>query len=159
MGPMAAAGPNGPVQGRVDWQQALEEGFHTRHARRLQSHGGRRQRQEVQMPMTVGPSGPAQRPMAAAGPNAPRQEQVDWNQVLVEGFQGRHARQLRNFDGRHQQQNVDMPMHAGPVPDQNLIIGRQERYAEEERQHAAHLHNMQLRNDAQRLLDHDREVL
>ena len=41
MGPMAAAGPNAPVQGRVDWQQTFEQGFQARQAQQMQNRGGR----------------------------------------------------------------------------------------------------------------------
>jgi hypothetical protein len=34
-------------------------------------------------------------------------------------------------------------------------MGQQEKYAEEERQHAAHLHDIQLLIDAQRQINHD----
>ena len=32
VGPMAAAGPFAPVQGRVNWQEHLQQGFQARHA-------------------------------------------------------------------------------------------------------------------------------
>ena len=51
-----------------------------------------------------------------AGPYAPFQGRVDWQQRLEQGFQARYHQQLQN---------------------QNL--GQQERYAEEERLHAVHL--------------------
>ena len=37
--PMTAAGSFAPVQERIDWQQRLQEGYHSRQAQRLQNRG------------------------------------------------------------------------------------------------------------------------
>jgi hypothetical protein len=112
---MAAAGPYGPVQQRVNWQESLEQGFQSRHAQRLQNRGGRRQRHNEGTSM-------------AAGPSAPIEGRV-------------------NYQGRLEQGRGIVTPHQ--------FMGQQERYADEERQHAAHLHDIQL----QRQRDHDPEVL
>ena len=53
-------------------------------------------------------------PMAAAGPYAPVQQRVNWQQSLEQGFQSRHAQRLQNRGGRHQRRNEGTLMAAGP---------------------------------------------
>src|SRR6202042_3658110 len=50
------------------------------------------------------------------------------------------------------------PNHGVFIPPQQFM-GQQERYAEEERQHAAHLCDIRLQNDAQRQINYNQEVL
>jgi hypothetical protein len=76
----------------------------------------------------------------AAGPSAPMEGRVNWQERLEYGFQQRRG-------GPLQDQNN--------APPQQFIMGRRETYAEEERRHAAHQHNLRLQNDAQRQIDHD----
>jgi hypothetical protein len=52
--------------------------------------------------------------MAAAGPYAPVQQRVNWQETLNQGFQARQAQQLQNRDGRCQRVNEGTPMVAGP---------------------------------------------
>jgi hypothetical protein len=112
VGPMAAAGPFAPVQGRVNWQESLQQGFQARHAQRLQNHGGQRRGQTEGLPMAAGPS---------------TEGRVDWQARLEQDFQARNNQRLRN--------------HGRPLRDQNpgrfiapqQFIGQQEIYAEEER--------------------------
>ncbi len=80
----------------------------------------------------------------AAGPPAPMEGRVNWQERLEYGFQKRHGGLLEDQNN---------------APPQQFIMGRRETYAEEERQHAAHQHNLRLQNDAQRQIDHDREAL
>ena len=125
----------GPIQGRVNWQERLEQGFQSRHAERLRNRGGQRQGQNEGIPM-------------AAGPSAPAEGRVNWQG----GSHDRNVQQSHNNRG-------------GPLQDQNptagrfitpqQFMGRQERYAEDECQHTANLHNVQL----QRQADHDMEAL
>ena len=112
----------GPV--RVNWQERLEQGFQSRHAQRLQNRGGRHREQSVEMPM-------------AAGPSVPIEGRVNWQERLDQGFQSRHAQRLQNNGRPLQDQNPGGFM----APQQ--FTGRQARYAEEERQHAAHLAELQ----------------
>ena len=113
-------------------------------------------------------------PMAAAGPYAPMQQRVNWQESLEQGFRSRHAQRLQNRGGRRQRHDEGTPTAAGPsapiegrvnnqerleqggrIVTPHQFMGRQERYADEERQHAAHLRDIQLR----RQRDHDQEVL
>src|ERR1700676_1094567 len=50
VGPMAAAGPFAPVQGRVNWQERLEQGFQARQAQRWQNRASRRGEQKEGRP-------------------------------------------------------------------------------------------------------------
>ncbi len=118
----------GPL--RVNWQERLEQEFQSRQAQRQQNRGGRRQGQNEGMPMV-------------AGPSAPVEGRVNWQERLEQGFQTRHAQRSWN----HGDQNNRPP--------QQFIMGRQEMYAEEERQHAAHREAIQ----RQRQMDHDQEAL
>src|SRR6266436_3479754 len=118
----------GPL--RVNWQERLEQEFQSRQAQRQQNRGGRRQGQNEGMPMV-------------AGPSAPVEGRVNWGERLEQGFQTRHAQRSWN----HGDQNNRPP--------QQFIMGRQEMYAEEERQHAAHREAIQ----RQRQMDHDQEAL
>lgn len=122
---MAAAGPFAPAQGRVNWQESLEQGFQARHAQRVQNRGGRHRGQNEGIPV-------------AAGPSAPAQGRVNWHGRLEQDFQARHNQRLQNSGGPLWDQT-----HGGFMAPQRFI-GRQERYAEEERQHTAHLHDIQL---------------
>ena len=148
MGPMAAAGPYAPMQQRVNWLERLEQGFQVRHNQRFQNHNGG-------MPM-------------AAGASAPTERRVNHQERLEQGFQARQAQRLQNRGGRRRRRNEGGDMESGaPLQEQNhgilvppqQFMGQQERYAEEERQHAAHLHDIQLRNEAQRQIDYDQETL
>ena len=107
---MAAAGPYAPVRQRVNWQEALEQGFQARQAQRLQNRGGRRRGQtERVIP-------------AAAGPSAPVEGRVDWQRSLEQDVQVRHNQRLQNHG---QNSGVFIP------PQQ--FMGQPERYAEEDR--------------------------
>ncbi len=112
---------------RVNWQEQLEQGFQARQAQRRQNRGGQRRGQNEGAPM-------------AAGPPAPMEGRVNWQERLEYGFQKRHGGLLEDQNN---------------APPQQFIMGRRETYAEEERQHAAHQHNLRLQNDAQRQIDHD----
>ncbi len=131
MGPMAAAGPHAPIQQRVNWQERLEQGFQARQGQRLQNRGGRRQRQLDRTPMV-------------AGPSAPAEGRVNYQERLEQDFQARHNQRLQNHGGLRREQN-----HRGIMTPQH-VTGRQERYAEEEHQHAAHLRDIQLQRQADR---------
>src|ERR1700691_2397653 len=175
MGPMVAAGPYAPVQQRVNWQESLEQGFQARQAQRLQNRGGRHQRRIESTPMAAGPSAPTdgrvnyqerleqdfrarhnqrlqnhnEGTSMAAGPSAPIEGRVNYQERLEQDFRARHNQRLQNHGGSRQDQTYGGSAMAQP------FMQRQERYAEEERQHAEHLHDIQL----QRQIDHDQEVL
>ena len=128
-GAPAVAGPP-----RVNWQERLEQGFQSRQAQRHQNRGDRHQGQNEGMP-------------AVAGPSVPVEGRVNWGERLEQGLQSRHAQRLRDRGGPLRDQNNRPP--------QQFIMGRQERYAEEELQHAAHQQAIQ----RQRQMDHDQEAL
>jgi hypothetical protein len=113
----AIAGPS-----RVNWQERLEQGFQSRHVQRLQNRGGRRREQNEEMPAVAGPS---------------TEGRVDWQGRLEQDFQARHNQRLRNHGRPLQDQNPGVFI----APQQ--FAGQQERYVEEERQHAAHLAELQ----------------
>ena len=94
---------NAPTQGRIDWQQRFEQGFHSQPALRLQNHGRCHPEPNESLPAAAGPSipvagpsasvagpshipvtGPVSMPIAGpsripmAGPSAPFQGRVDW---------------------------------------------------------------------------------
>ena len=113
-------------------------------------------------------------PQPHFGFGAPAQARVNWQERLEQGFQGRHAQRMQNrgvqrgrrdermapvagpsapvsgwgYQPRHEQ----MVNYGGQQQGHNVgaVMGRQERYAEEERQHAAHLCNIRLQNEAQK---------
>ena len=71
--------------------------------------------------------------MPIAGPSAPIQGRVDWQQRLEQGFQTRHNRRLQNYS------HVLPDQTRGAIIESQQVMGQQERYAEEERLHTAHL--------------------
>src|SRR6266481_2438752 len=107
--------------------------------RQMTSPSVRRQREYDRQPPMPQPYFGAP---AVAGP--PR---VNWQERLEQGFQSRHAQQLRDRGGPLRDQNNRPP--------QQFITGQQERYAEEEIQHTAHLRAIQ----RQRQMDHDQAAL
>ena len=84
----------------------------------------------------------------AAEPSAPTEGRVNYQERPEQNFQARHNQQLQNHGGSHQE---------FVAPQQ--FMGWQERYAEEEQQHVAHLRDVRLQNDARRQINYDREVL
>ena len=126
----------------------------------------------IPQPNLVGPVNMG--PMAAAGPYAPVQQRVNWQESLEQGFQPRHVQWLQNHGGQHQRHNERTPVAARPsapmegrvnyqesveqnrgIVTPHQFMGQQERYIDEEQQYMAHLHDIQL----QRQRDHDQEAL
>ena len=81
-------------------------------------------------------------PMAAAGPYAPVQQRVNWQESLAQGFQARHAQRLQNRGGRRQRQTEGTPMAAGPSAPIEGRVNRQERVEQDFEAR----HNQQLQN-------------
>ena len=154
MGSASAAGPLAPAQGTTDWNQMLLQGFQSRHALRLQNRG--RQRPEPNEGLSVvGPSVPVQGrvdqniPIAGpsapiAGPSRPVQDRVDWNSRFQQGFQARHNQRRQNHGYAPANQ-----IHSGVIEPQD-DMQQQQRYADEERQHTAHLAALRQQQEQQR---------
>jgi hypothetical protein len=113
-----------PVQGKIDWQQRLEQGFQSQHAQWLQNCGRQHLEPNESLSATAVPFVPVQgrvdQHMPIAGPSAPIQGRVDWQERLEHGFWARYNPQLQTH-GREWQ----------------------EWYAEEEQVYVAHLAELQ----------------
>ena len=81
-----------------------------------------------------------------AGPSRSVQERVDWNSRFQQEFQARHNNQRQTHSSAGNQN------HSEIGPSQH-IIGQQERYADEEHQHASHLAELQRQQNDQRWLE------
>ena len=156
VGSISAAGPLAPAQGTIDWNQRLQQGYQSRHALRLQNRGRQRLEPNESLPV-AGPSVPVQgrvdQYIPIAGPSAPIagpsrsvQERVDWNSRFQQEFQARHnnQRQTHSLAGNQNHSVIGPSQH---------IIGWQERYADEERQHASHLAELLRQQNNQRQLE------
>src|ERR1700727_921185 len=100
-----AAGPSAPTDGRVNWQERLEQGFQSGHNQQLRNHN-----EDTAM---------------AAGPSAPTEGRVNYQERLEQDFRARHKQRLRNHGSSRQDQNHGRSVMAQP------FMQRQERYAEE----------------------------
>ena len=73
-----------------------------------------------------------------AGPFVPVEGRVNWQERLEQDVQAGCTQHLQNHGGPLEDQN-----HGGFIAPQQFM-GQQERYAEEEHLHRAHLHDIQL---------------
>jgi hypothetical protein len=80
--------------------------------------------------------------LMVAGPPAPIEQRVNWNERLEQNFQGAHARQLQNHGGQRRGQNEEMPIVAGPSVPQEERVNWQERLEQGfQARHAQRLQN------------------
>ena len=90
-------------------------------------------------------AGPSRIPMAA--PSVPTQGRVDWQQRLEQGFQARHNQQLQNHS------HILPDQTSGVRIESQRSMAQWERYAEEERLHAAHLAELGWQHEEQREME------
>ena len=58
---------------------------------------------------------------SAAGPLAPAQQTVDFDQMVQQGFQSRHALRLQNCGRQHLEPNEGLPIAGPSVPVQGRV--------------------------------------